>query len=194
MLDAHIFYKQSVKQDLKGQIIQNITNINLDIQQDKYALATIHRAENTDDRNRLASIMEALSELPFHVILPLHPRTQRKLEECNCRLRENIHFITPVGYLEMMVLELNAHCIITDSGGVQKEAFFAQRPCVTLRESTEWIETIESGWNVLVGYDKNKIIEAASSPHMPKIHPHFYGYGDSGRKILDILAGSSMEV
>ena len=187
MLDAHNFYKNHLEQN--GDSISNRINVlnEPDLARNGYALATIHRAENTDDASRLRSIIEALNALPNHTILPLHPRTRRKLEESRISTGSQVHLIEPVSYTEMMYLELNASYIITDSGGVQKEAYFAQKPCITLREETEWIETVQSGWNRLVGFEKSKIIEAITTLKTPENHPMFYGEGDSGRKILEIL-------
>lgn len=118
-----------------------------------FALATVHRAENTDDEMRLVNIIEALNIVAerMDVVLPLHPRTRSRLESSSLRpnLRSNISLIEPVGYLDMLQLEKNADVILTDSGGVQKEAFFFRVPCITLREETEWVELVESGWNRL---------------------------------------------
>ncbi len=126
-----------------------------------YALATVHRQENTDDPEKLSSIFDALSEIAskqMRVILPMHPRTRRCLGSSS--LYDSITIIKPVSYLDMLLLEKNAKMILTDSGGVQKEAYFFKVPCITLREETEWVETVESGWNVLAGRDGKKIIEA----------------------------------
>ena len=131
-----------------------------------YYLATLHRAENTDDPKRLKSILAALHEIGKNapVILPLHPRTQKMLKTHDLQLAgERIQQIDPVSYLDMLSLEKNAAAILTDSGGVQKEAYWFSVPCFTLRQETEWVETVESGWNVLVGADRKKIIEAVRS-------------------------------
>ncbi|NQV44718.1 MAG: UDP-N-acetylglucosamine 2-epimerase (non-hydrolyzing) [Rhodospirillales bacterium] len=118
----------------------------------EYILATVHRAENTDDPIRLKAIFDGLAEVScsIPIVLPMHPRTRHVLEKSNISVRhENISIIEPVGYLEMLVLEKNARLIATDSGGVQKEAFFFDVPCVTLRDETEWVETVELGWNII---------------------------------------------
>jgi UDP-N-acetylglucosamine 2-epimerase len=131
-----------------------------------YYLATLHRAENTDDPKRLKSILAALHEIGENapVILPLHPRTQKMLKTYDLQLAgERIQQIDPVSYLDMLSLEKNAAAILTDSGGVQKEAYWFSVPCFTLRQETEWVETVESGWNMLVGTDRKKIIEAVRS-------------------------------
>jgi UDP-GlcNAc3NAcA epimerase len=127
-----------------------------------YALATVHRAENTDNPERLSAIFQALdliaAELP--VVMPLHPRTRRQLEMTG-RSPARVRLIAPASYLDMLLLEKNARVILTDSGGVQKEARWLCVPCVTLRNETEWVETVQSGWNVLVGTDTRRIVAAA---------------------------------
>ena len=127
-----------------------------------YYLATLHRAENTDDPKRLRSILKALDELgrKIPVILPLHPRTKKVMRAYGLFSRfKNIKCIEPVSYLNMLKLEKNAKAILTDSGGVQKEAYWFRIPCVTLRDETEWVETVRSGWNKLVGTDPRKIVQ-----------------------------------
>lgn len=116
-----------------------------------YVLVTVHRAANTDDPRRMRAIAYALNRLEMPVIFPAHPRTRVSLQRNNITLNRHIHVIEPVSYLAMLALEQAADCILTDSGGVQKEAFLLQVPCVTLRTETEWPETLEGGWNVLLG-------------------------------------------
>lgn len=126
-----------------------------------YYLATIHRAENTDNYDRLKNILESLAELDSLVVFPIHPRTLNRIRAYNLEhLLEKLLVIDPVGYLDMIQLEKNAQIILTDSGGVQKEAFWLRVPCITLRDETEWIETIKYNWNRLVGVDRDKILEA----------------------------------
>jgi UDP-GlcNAc3NAcA epimerase len=147
MYDAALFY--SAKAERESRILNA-----LNLQPKQFLLATIHRAENTDDTHRLCTIFEALAltarEMP--VILPLHPRTREALkrEKVLGRESKNLLLLEPVGYLDMVMLEKHAALIATDSGGVQKEAFFYEVPCVTLRTETEWVELIEMGWNRLV--------------------------------------------
>jgi len=134
----------------------------------EYFLITLHRAENTDDVSRLQSILELLLELRVPAIFPLHPRvknllsTKRELRSIRARLeaQANLQLVQPVSYLEMLALEKNAAAIITDSGGVQKEAFFLRVPCITLRNETEWIETLADGFNTLVGANRKKFLAA----------------------------------
>jgi UDP-N-acetylglucosamine 2-epimerase len=122
-----------------------------------YLLATVHRAENTDNMERLNNILTAFNQITDTLIWPVHPRTRKKLVEMDWKPEKHIILIEPVGYLDMANLEENARLIITDSGGIQKEAFWLQVPCVTLREETEWVETVESGWNTLSGTRSDKI-------------------------------------
>jgi len=146
MQDGAIFYKNlSVKPACKID--------------DKYILSTIHRAENTDDLNRLTSIIKALNKIneQQQVILPLHPRTKKILQENN--IKTDLTIIDPIGYLEMVWLIDNCNMVMTDSGGLQKEAFFFEKPCITLRDETEWVELIENKFNVLTGADTRKILD-----------------------------------
>ncbi|MGB9858148.1 MAG: UDP-N-acetyl glucosamine 2-epimerase, partial [Dictyoglomaceae bacterium] len=129
----------------------------------EYYLLTIHRAENTDNYERLKNILLAISKFKKKVIFPIHPRTKNRIKEFSLEKyleRGNILVIEPLGYLDMIKLEKNARAIFTDSGGVQKEAFWLKVPCITLRDETEWIETVRFGWNRLVGTDTEKILEA----------------------------------
>jgi UDP-GlcNAc3NAcA epimerase len=156
---------------------------------DDFYLITLHRAENTDDPERLRSIVEALNEyteLPG--VLPLHPRTRKMLEQNNLHFADHIRVIEPVGYLDMIKLEDNCRFIVTDSGGVQKEAYFFQKPCITLRDQTEWVETVTAGANVIVGADKAAIAAALNLPPQPNEWPDLYGTGETGEEILRILS------
>lgn len=151
-----------------------------------FALATIHRAENTDDPSRLRAIFSALESVAREtcpVVLPMHPRTRKCVESAGVRLN-SISLLPPASYLDMLLLESRARFIITDSGGVQKEAYFAHVPCITTRDETEWVETLENGCNVLVGADLRAIKAAvANAPNAgPWSTP--YGSGDSCEVIL----------
>ncbi len=157
-----------------------------------YCLATIHRAQSTDDPAVLAGLVEALMSLDVAVVLPLHPRTRERL----CRqpalleslARSRVRLIEPIGYLDMLCLEEGARVILTDSGGVQKEAFFLKRPCVTLRAETEWPETVASGWNVLAGSDANLVRWAVRNPPMgSSTGEPLFGRGDAAVRIARIL-------
>jgi UDP-N-acetylglucosamine 2-epimerase len=136
----------------------------LQLEPKSYYLVTVHRAENTDSKQNLESILQALVQLDHPVVFPVHPRTRKMIERFGLARflnAEGIRYLDPVGYLEMLVLEQNALTVLTDSGGVQKEAYWLGVPCVTLRKETEWVETVAEGWNVLVGCDTNCIIDAS---------------------------------
>jgi UDP-GlcNAc3NAcA epimerase len=165
------------------------------VEEDAYFLATVHRAENTDDESSLAAIFSALSDLggkDCPVVLPLHPRTRKALGEHRLAdLAEHIAIIEPVSYLDMLVLERGARAILTDSGGVQKEAFILRRPCVTMREETEWPETVELGWNILAGHDPAAILGAVDSlldGSLPVVDVDPFGDGAAGERIVRIIA------
>ncbi len=148
-----------------------------------YVLATVHRAANTDDPSALRSIARALNMLEMPVIFPLHPRTRSALEQYGIPWQSHVQCVEPVGFIDMLALEANAHRILTDSGGVQKEAFLLEVPCVTLREETEWMETVEAGWNVLVGSRCEAIVEAVALPRPEPPRQHPFGRGDAARRI-----------
>jgi UDP-GlcNAc3NAcA epimerase len=155
----------------------------------EFSLATIHRAENTDDPERLRSIVEALDQIAqtiCHVVWPMHPRTKKKLADLGLSTA-SITVIQPVSYLEMLLLEGRARFILTDSGGVQKEAHFLKVPCVTLRDETEWQETLENNCNVLTGCSKDKIAAAAAAVGQAGPWSALYGNGDAGGAMLDAL-------
>ena len=157
MFDALMHFSEISK--TKSQILKK-----LNLKPKKYYLATVHRAENTDDYDRLKNILFALSQLDKPVVFPIHPRTKKMVENFGLNhLLERLIIIEPVGYLDMISLEANAQAILTDSGGVQKEAFWLRVPCITLREETEWIETVETGWNKLVGSRMESIINAVQN-------------------------------
>lgn len=154
-----------------------------------YILATVHRASNTDDPRNLASIMSALGASGETVIFPVHPRTRKAMQDAGINPAPNVRAIEPVSYLEMLALEKNARRIVTDSGGVQKEAFWLGVPCITVRDETEWVETVESGWNTLAGTAPERIL-AALQLHRPEgAPPQFYGDGHAARTIAEILHG-----
>lgn len=160
----------------------------LDLKPKEYYLATVHRAENTDNFERLKNIVEAFCEIG-NIVFPCHPRTEKRLKEYGLwdKLTENVRVIKPVGYLDMLILEKNAKKIITDSGGVQKEAYILKVPCITLRETTEWIETVEDSWNVLVGANKEKIIELANNFEPKNKQKEVFGDGNTSKRIKMII-------
>jgi UDP-GlcNAc3NAcA epimerase len=190
MLDANLFYLKKLQDEKKRGInrLDNVRGLNKEIIQNDFVLATVHRAENTDNHEKLSQIIEAFNELPANVVLPLHPRTKKMVESFGLSFSKNVSIIDPIGYFEMLELEFLCKCIITDSGGVQKEAYFMKKPCITLRDQTEWVETVESGWNTIVGTDKNKILSAYNSCNiLPKSYPSYYGSGNTGESIFEIL-------
>lgn len=160
----------------------------------RYALATVHRQENTDDRDRLRSILDALGEIAAGdgpVVLPLHPRTQSMLDKWGMTPppTEHLRVVPPVGYLDMVALETSARAILTDSGGIQKEAFFAKVPCITLRDETEWVELVDMGVNQVVGADAGAIVAAyhrALQTPYPAVE-NVYGDGLAAEKIVAAL-------
>lgn len=152
-----------------------------------FVLATIHRAENTDSPEKLRGILSGLGQSTDLVILPLHPRTRTRLEEFDISVPLNIRVIDPVGYLEMVWLEENCRVVATDSGGVQKEAYFFKKPCITLRGETEWVELVNSGWNVLVGSDLAEIGKALRTRSSNPDYAYFYGSGAAGDEVVKVL-------
>ena len=167
---------------------------NTGLQDGKYVLATVHRAENTDDVGRLTTIVRAFNSIArtIPVVFPIHPRTQERLNALGLPRSDqaSIQFVSPVGYLDMVRLEMGAAVIVTDSGGVQKEAFFHHVPCVTLRDETEWTELVSLGWNRLAPPTHpdgivDAVIKAVDS-HGVAAEP--YGTGDSSHRIASILS------
>jgi UDP-N-acetylglucosamine 2-epimerase len=154
---------------------------------DNYYLLTLHRPYNVDDPKKLSKILELLNSLNNHVVFPVHPRTRQIIEKNNIPVTSNINLINPLGYLDFIALQSNAEKIITDSGGIQKEAYILQKPCITLRSETEWIETVESGWNMLLNVEKdNEIVEKIITFSPPKDHPNLFGNNVS-QKMVSII-------
>jgi UDP-N-acetylglucosamine 2-epimerase (non-hydrolysing)/UDP-GlcNAc3NAcA epimerase len=156
----------------------------------EYVLATAHRAGNVDDPARLSALVELLVAMPVPVLLALHPRTAARLQDAGLleRLGQDgrVRVTEPLGYLELTALLCNACAVLTDSGGIQKEAYLAAVPCVTLRRSTEWVETVEHGWNVLVDLDAEAAL-AAVQREPPQTQPALYGDGRAGERVVDAL-------
>lgn len=181
MYDVSLYYKEKmIKPDWFDAL--NLSN---------FILCTIHRAENTDDEIKLLNIFKGLGSSNKNIILPLHPRTVNKIKEHNITVPNNIKIVDPVGYLEMVWLEVNSDLIVTDSGGVQKEAYFHGKYCITLREETEWVELVEHGFNKLVGYDAKLIVDGINTSDSKKIESSgIYGDGKTAKKILDIIVST----
>lgn len=160
----------------------------LGLERGNYLLATVHRASNTDAPENLTAIMWALREAGEPVVFPVHPRTRKAIVEAGIHAGENVLMVEPVSYLDMLSLERNARAILTDSGGVQKEAFWLGVPCVTMRAETEWVETVECGWNTLAGTNPAHILAALSAPRPLQPPPPTYGDGHASERIADVLA------
>ena len=182
MLDATLFYAEKAKRSHSLE--------QWGLEEKKYALCTIHRAENTDDPGRIRSIFTALAQLneELPIILPLHPRTRKVLSQTgNAGLVKDFKVVEPLSYLETQRLEMSAKVILTDSGGMQKEAFFHKVPCITLREETEWIETLDFGANLLVGADEFRILKSFQKLGTVSFESDVYGNGRAAEKILKSL-------
>lgn len=188
MQDAALYYRSRAAE--KSDLVAR-----LGLSAQPFALCTVHRAENTDDSARLSDIFAALAEISAElpVVLPLHPRTRAKLTQCGMdpqRLPAAIRLLDPVGYFDMIQLLENARIVLTDSGGLQKEAFFFGKPCVTLRDETEWVELVEGGYNLLAGADTKAVVAAFHQMHHATIDfsANLYGQGQAAASIVNVLA------
>ena len=162
----------------------------LGIHPKEYLLATVHRPANTDNPEHLKAIFDAFRKLDEMIIFPVHPRTRSKIAELIDDIEKfapKLKLIEPVGYLDILSLEKNARMILTDSGGIQKEAYWLGVPCITLREETEWVETVNAGWNNVVGARKEAICSAVANWITPEDTPNFYGNGRAAENIAYIL-------
>ncbi|MCE8429706.1 MAG: UDP-N-acetylglucosamine 2-epimerase (non-hydrolyzing) [Candidatus Methanoperedens sp.] len=161
----------------------------LGLEKKKYLVTTVHRPGNTDSIDNMRSIIEALGDSGMPVVFPMHPRTEKFLKEYGMldRIPGNVILIKPLGYLDMLMLMANARRILTDSGGIQKEAYMLGVPCITLRENTEWVETLEEGWNVLVGAKKEQISKAISNLASMGAQRNVFGNSRASERILDVL-------
>lgn len=189
-LTGDVMYDAILQDIEKAEEKSDILN-KLELERKKYLLLTIHRAGNTDSIQKLTAIVEALLEIEEEVVFPVHPRTKKCLNEYGLleklQKSSNCKVIAPIGYLDFLVLENNAKKILTDSGGMQKEAYFFKVPCITLRENTEWVETIEDGWNVLVGTNKDLIHRAVSGFNPNSLQKNVFGDGKASKKIVGIF-------
>ena len=186
MYDAALYYKDNAKQQ------SSILN-DLDIIAGSYALTTCHRAENTDDPKRLRSICQGLASIAqkLPVVFPIHPRTKKMVDQYGFdSLLTSVKLISPLPFLDMVALEQSAKVILTDSGGIQKEAFFYRVPCITMRDETEWVETIQLGWNRLVGASTDLMLKAFCDveilPNDNGGNP--YGDGTAAKKIIEKMS------
>ena len=159
----------------------------LGLEPGSYLVATAHRAGNVDRVERLEQLAELLAAMPEPLILPLHPRTRLRLEEAGLMDRlGGVRVVPPLGYLDFLKLARHSRAVLTDSGGVQKEAYLLGVPCVTLRDTTEWVETVESGWNVLVDLDREAAL-AALERNPPAERPELYGGGHAAERVCDVV-------
>jgi UDP-N-acetylglucosamine 2-epimerase (non-hydrolysing)/UDP-GlcNAc3NAcA epimerase len=156
-----------------------------------YVLATVHRAGNVDHPPRLERVVQLLERLPLTTVFPLHPRTRARLTASGLLERlervPRLRLLPPIGYLDFLALAARARAIVTDSGGVQKEAYLLGTPCITLRDRTEWVETVEAGWNALVDLDREAAIAALERPPPAGERPELYGGGRAGERVCDVL-------
>jgi len=159
----------------------------MDLRRGEYVLATVHRAGNTDVPKNMQSILDALGSLPTRVIFPLHPRTRNRIKEWACTVHSNVSLVESLGPLDILQLQENADCILTDSGGMQKEAYLLGVRCITLREETEWVETVSAGWNSLAGVDAKRIQSLYETWKPQAERPLLYGDGNSAEKISQLL-------
>ena len=159
----------------------------LGLEERRYVLVTVHRSENTDNALRLSGIIDALNAINEPVLFPVHPRARKAIAEARYAVKPHVRLIEPLGYFEMVVAAGSARLILTDSGGVQKEAYWLGVPCVTLRDETEWVETVEAGWNALVGSDPEKILSAVRSFAPPSCRLPLYGDGQVAARCVDLL-------
>jgi UDP-GlcNAc3NAcA epimerase len=187
MYDNSIFFASLARQ--RSTILQDLR-----LQTDGYILATVHRDNNTDNPDRLQSILQALADVGMQdnipVVLPLHPRTKKILNNSKFSILNSqfLHIIPPASFLEINLLEQNAKIVMTDSGGVQKEAFFFERPCVILRPETEWVEIVNHGAGIIADADYDRIVAAYRQlVDHPVRFPHLFGDGHAAEKILETI-------
>lgn len=187
MLDSFLQFSKVAKRD--SRILSK-----LELNKKGYLLATVHRAGNTDETQNLQSIVDAFLSVDDRIVFPVHPRTEKYLKQYGfynmLKNAPNMTMIDPVGYLDSIMLTRNARKVLTDSGGLQKEAYFARVPCITLDESTGWVETVEDGWNILVASNREKIIEAIRHFEPKGKQRDVFGDGRAAERIVDIITGS----
>jgi UDP-N-acetylglucosamine 2-epimerase len=163
----------------------------LEVEPGRFLLVTAHRAGNVDDAEALRRLVEILVALPLPAVFPVHPRTRARLSHAGALERLERHdaltLTPPLGYLDFLALLQDSAAVVTDSGGVQKEAYLTGTPCVTLRETTEWTETVELGWNRLAGLDSQRVLAALNGIGPPAFHPELYGGGRAARRVVEAL-------
>lgn len=180
MYDAFKLYLSSA---LKSVLLKDLR-----LTSGEYAVLTVHRAENTDNPQRLRNILGAFKGCEVPIVFPVHPRTRKVIEAQKIEVPIEVKMIEPIGYLDMLALIVGSKIVVTDSGGVQREAYFAKRPCLTCRSKTEWMETVNSGWNKLVNDETEVIKSLLKGFPLPEEHPEFFGQGNAAYLIRDALA------
>ncbi len=182
MLDA-MNYNRAIAEE-RSRVLEEVG-----VRPGEYFVVTVHRPSNTDDRENMAAILGALGEAGRPVVFPIHPRTRRCLAGHGllADMPENVRVVEPLGYLDMIRLMAHAEKVLTDSGGVQKEAYMLGVPCITLRENTEWVETVEAGWNVLVGAERERIVDAIRHFSPGSRQMRVFGDGNAGVLIRKFL-------
>ena len=181
MADAVLYNKG--RASLHSKILETVG-----VQKGQYIAATIHRPSNTDSKDNMVSIFSAFERSGKTIVFPIHPRTRKYIAEYNINVPENVRLIEPLGYLDMLQLTANAEKVVTDSGGVQKEAYILKVPCVTLRENTEWIETLNNGWNKLIdSTDTDAVSKSIDETIIPGEWVPVFGDGHGSEKIVEIL-------
>ncbi len=185
MFDLVLFYQDFIEKNPDDYVLDNIP--------DQFYLATIHRPSNTDEIVNLKQILKAFNELPYPVVFPVHPRFKKAMESHRVDLPGNVTAMPPLGYLKMLKLISDSKKVLTDSGGIQKEAYILKTPCITIRNETEWVETQDGGWNILTGANTEKILLAAASEVDETVHHDYYGDGKAAdlivQHLLSILNG-----
>lgn len=183
-----LMYDAVLKFSKKASTHSNILE-RLELQAGSFLLLTLHRAENVDSREHLENIISALASVESKILLPLHPRTAKRLQAFKLELPNNVQTLEPLGYLDNLQLLENSRGLLTDSGGMQKEAYYLNVPCITLRSETEWVETVEVGWNQLVHGDFKslKTAESGLDAVRKKEHPALYGNGSTAELICNRL-------
>lgn len=178
MADALAYYRQNTMDE---EIVLN----KYDLRKNDFILLTLHRPGNVDSKENLKEIMAAVEEIGKMIVFPIHPRTKKMLQTFQIKLPTNVKAIAPLEYTEMIILEQAAQCVMTDSGGIQKEAYLMGTPCITLREETEWVETVAAGWNVLVGASRERILSAFNDFHPTGEQPALFGDFHAAEKIVE---------
>lgn len=188
----HVYITGDVMNDAVQYYIKHAENRSdvlrrLNLKRKKYYLATVHRPYNTDSKSNLHNIIQALSRLELPVIFPIHPRTRKLIFRHASLLMGKITVINSVSYFDMLVLEKQARAVLTDSGGMQKEAYILGTPCITMRSETEWTQTVTEGWNTVTGANRDRIMEAVHKPHPSGTRKRIFGNGAAGNRIIQIL-------